>query len=91
MELKHGQEINPLPNLYDKMDEEVPQNEVEREILKRLGAGDCILDCRTFAIQNGYTDKEFDDFFERAKQWENENCTRYSMPTVHGCRNQDQG
>ncbi len=89
MELKHGPAINQLPHLYDKMDEEVPRNEVEREILKRLGAGINPLDCMTFAIQNGYTEEEFEAFFERARQWENENCSRYSMPTTHGCRNRD--
>ncbi len=89
MELKHSPEINPMPHLYVKMDEEVPQNEVEREILKRMGVGVNPPDCRNFAIQYGYTEEAFEAFLERAKQWENENCSRYSMPTVHGCRNRE--
>ncbi|MCR5605156.1 MAG: hypothetical protein K6G27_15855 [Lachnospiraceae bacterium] len=77
MEPKHDPTTNPLSHLYKRMDEEVPRNDVEREVLRRLGAGINPLDCMTFAIQNGYTEEEFDAFFERAKQWENENCSKY--------------
>ncbi len=77
MKYKSDPNNNPLTPLYRKMDEEIPTNSVERHILKMLEEGKAVSECRDYMVENGFTKEEFDRFFERLRNYENENCSSW--------------
>ncbi len=78
MKLKYKRDLknDPWTSYYDKLGEEVPRNDVERQVLNMLrqGGSTCgIGDCIAYMVQNGYMEEDFQDLYRRAGEWEAEN------------------
>ncbi len=60
----------PMATGYDVLQEELPENDTEREVLKILARGGSVSECRELWVRNGYPEEEFDVFFKKAGDWE---------------------
>ncbi len=60
----------PMMTGYSIMQEELPQNDTEKEILQILARGGTIRECQELWVENGYPEEEFDVFFKKAGDWE---------------------
>ena len=70
MEIKNE---NPWEPIYRRMEEELPQNDTEREILQILGKGGTICECRDLWVERGFKEDEFLLFLKKAEDWETAN------------------
>ncbi len=63
----HG---DPWEPMYQRMREELPGNDTEKEILEMLGQGKSISECLSIWVKNGYDKESFDVFMKKADEWE---------------------
>lgn len=62
---------NPWEPMYQRMRDELPENEIERETLRMLAAAVPLSECEELWEKNGYTGEDFHRFMLRANEWEN--------------------
>ena len=67
-----GNSSSPWKGLYERISGDVPENDVEREILRMLGEGKGLTECAEYAKSRGMTDAGFLDLMKRADSREEE-------------------
>ena len=69
---------SPWKEMYERIGREYPQNDVERQVLKMLGAGESIPDCLEYWKSMGMDEESFLQLMRRADAWETEELRRIS-------------
>ena len=67
---------SPWKEMYERIRTEYLQNDVERQVLKMLGAGESIPDCLDYWKDRGMDEDSFLRFMRRADEWEAEELRR---------------
>ena len=67
---------SPWKEMYERIGTEYPPNDVERHVLKMLGAGESIPDCLDYWKDRGMDEESFLQFMRRADEWETEELRR---------------
>ena len=71
--MKKNERYSPWTDLYEAMRDWVPQNDAERIVADKLGEGAGFAECMECS---GLTWEEFQDLFDRLRDWENNNCDK---------------
>ena len=69
---------SPWKEMYERIGTEYPQNDVERQLLERLGSGESILECLEYWKTMGMDEESFLQFMRQADAWETEELRRIS-------------
>ena len=67
---------SPWKEMYERIGTKCPTNDVERQVLKMLGAGESIPDCLEYWKDREMDEESFRQLMRRADEWETEELRR---------------